>query len=237
MHIQEVTDQIDLDRVVPFFQPVMDLTNNAVWCYECLARLMRPGDSPYLPCDFLHLIERQNAASVLTETIFLRSAEYFRHINMAWNINISQHDMTNPDLLPMLQDYMLEFPNPGRFSLEMTAETALAHQPEFDAFVESCQRLGIGLVIDHLQGQDPDSLALLNYPLRAVKVAGSLIGQMGDNPQIGEQVSLIHQQASQRKVAVIAEHVEDQQTLSAIQAAGLTLGQGFLFSKPTAVIR
>ena len=40
MQVTEVTDSFNLDNVVPFFQPIMDLQNDAVWSYECLARLL-----------------------------------------------------------------------------------------------------------------------------------------------------------------------------------------------------
>lgn len=236
MQIQDVSDHVDLERVVPFFQPVIDLDNNAVWCYECLARLVQPGVAPYLPSDFLHLIERQRASGALTESIFLRSADYFRHINMAWNINISHHDMLDPELLPMLQDYMVNYPNPGRVSLELMASTATEHLDTFDNFVSQCTQLGLGLIIDHYGAQNAEHSVLLEYPLRAVKIDGSRVGAMATSPDRQAWVEEVIAQGAKRKIPMIAEHIEDSDTLSQVRQVGLRLAQGFYFSQPDSSI-
>jgi EAL domain-containing protein (putative c-di-GMP-specific phosphodiesterase class I) len=56
MQVTEVKDSFELDNVVPFFQPIMDLSNNAVWSYECLARLLTLDHNRYLPTEFLFLV-------------------------------------------------------------------------------------------------------------------------------------------------------------------------------------
>lgn len=39
MQVTEVTDSFSLDNVVPFFQPIIDLKNDVVRSYKCLAQL------------------------------------------------------------------------------------------------------------------------------------------------------------------------------------------------------
>jgi EAL domain-containing protein (putative c-di-GMP-specific phosphodiesterase class I) len=109
MQVTEVTDSFNLDNVVPFFQPIMDLKNNVVWSYECLARLLTFDQNSYLPTEFLFLVERQRSVAQLTQTVFSRSANYFRDINMAWNINLSLSDMTDSNILKFLQSQLEDF--------------------------------------------------------------------------------------------------------------------------------
>ena len=122
MQVTEVTDSFNLDNVVPFFQPIMDLKNNAVWSYECLARLLTIDQNTYLPTEFLFLVERQQSVAQLTQTVFSRSASYFRDINMAWNINLSLSDMTDTETLKFVQSQLADYPNPKRISIEITAQ-------------------------------------------------------------------------------------------------------------------
>ena len=86
MPIKEITENFTLDRIVPFFQPIMDLEVGSVWRYECLARLLNENENTFLPNEFLYLVERNNWIHKLTETMMLQSAHYFRHLNMPWNI-------------------------------------------------------------------------------------------------------------------------------------------------------
>jgi EAL domain-containing protein (putative c-di-GMP-specific phosphodiesterase class I) len=97
-----VTDSFNLDNVVPFLQPIMDLKNNAVWSYECLARRLTFDQNSCLATEFLFLVERQQSVAQLTQTVFSRSARYFRDINMAWNINLNLSNMTDSDTLKYL---------------------------------------------------------------------------------------------------------------------------------------
>ena len=103
MQVTEVTESFNLNNVVPFFQPIMDLKNNSVWSYECLARLLTLDQNRFLPTEFLFLVERQQSVALLTQTLLSRSAIYFRDINMAWNINLSLADMTDLGTLNFLQ--------------------------------------------------------------------------------------------------------------------------------------
>jgi EAL domain-containing protein (putative c-di-GMP-specific phosphodiesterase class I) len=48
MQVTEVTDSFNLDNVMPFFQPIMDLKSNVVWRYECLALLLTFDQNIYL---------------------------------------------------------------------------------------------------------------------------------------------------------------------------------------------
>ena len=57
MPIKEITEHFTLDRIVPFFQPIMDLQAGCVWRYECLARLISEQEDTFLPNEFLHLVE------------------------------------------------------------------------------------------------------------------------------------------------------------------------------------
>lgn len=232
MHIKEVTEHFDLDKVVPFFQPIMDISQDTVWRFECLARLVTPCEQTFLPSDFLHLVERQQSVRHLTETIFNRSAEYFRDINAAWSINISLQDMLNPDLLLTLQECLKDYPNPTRVSLELTASVVLENETVFKLFAQQCNELKIGLYIDHFGATTGNIRRILDLPISGIKIAGGLITQiMNDLPSF-EFVEYLTQQAQARNIAVVAVHVEDKATLEKVRDLGIRYAQGFYFSLP-----
>lgn len=234
MHIQEVTEQFSLDRVVPYFQPIMDLQHNSVWRYECLARLVTPEEQTFLPSDFLHLVERQQSVAQLTETIFHRSAEYFRNINVAWNINISQQDIVNPDLPYMLAEYLKNYNDKRRICLELTAATALNNIEQFKSFLSLCEKVDVGVFIDHFGAAPGNINTLLDLPICGIKVAGSLITQLTDNQETADFVEHLTQKADNNDIVVIAEHIEDKGTLDVVSDLSIKFAQGFYFCQPQA---
>lgn len=234
MHIQEVTEHFSLDRVVPYFQPIIDLDHDAVWRYECLARLVTPSEQTFLPSDFLYLAERQQSVEKLTENMFHLSAKYFKHLNMAWNINISQQDMLNPGLIDMLAEYLKHYPNPERVCLELTASSAINNLPQFESFLENCKSIGIGVFIDHFGAVPGNINSLLSLPLCGIKIAGSLITQLTENQQTADFVKHLTHTAASKDICVIAEHIEDKGTLEVIKDFSINYAQGFYFCQPKA---
>lgn len=234
MQVTEVKDSFELDNVVPFFQPIMDLSNNAVWSYECLARLLTLDHNRYLPTEFLFLVERQQSVALLTQTVLSRSASYFRDINMAWNINLSLSDMTDSGTLKFLQSQLADYPNPKRISIEITAQNALSERARFSQFAEICQTLGINIVIDNFDQKECDLQAILSLPISALKVSATLFDQVRSDVTNEEFVKGLIGSANNNKIVVVAERIERQETLEVVQELGVKYAQGFYFSQPKA---
>lgn len=234
MQVTEVTDSFNLDNVVPFFQPIMDLKNNVVWSYECLARLLSLEQTPYLPTEFLFLVERQQSVAQLTQTVFSRCASYFRDINMAWNVNLSLSDMTDADILEFLQSQLAGYPNPKRISIEITAQNALSESAKFSRFCEVCEALGINIVIDNFDQQECDLQSLLSLPISAIKVSAKLFDKTVTDVATENFVKGLIISAANNKIVVIAERIEHQKTLDLVKSLGIKYAQGFYFSQPKA---
>jgi len=234
MQVTEVTDSFNLDNVVPFFQPIMDLKNDAVWSYECLARLLTIDQNIFLPTEFLFLVERQQSVAQLTQTVFSRSASYFRDINMAWNINLSLSDMSDSETLHFLQSQLVDYPNPKRISIEITAQNALLESAKFSDFSEICNALGINIVIDNFDQQECDLQAILSLPISAIKVSAILFDRVASDSTTADFVKRLISMATKNEIKVIAERIERQETLEVVKKLGVNYAQGFYFSQPKA---
>lgn len=236
MPIKEITENFTLDRIVPFFQPIMDLEAGSVWRYECLARLINEQEDTFLPNEFLYLVERNNWIHELTETMMLQSAHYFRHLNMPWNINIDTQDLLNPNLVPFIQALVSDYPNRERISVELTAHAALNYEKELSQFVATCEDYRIGIFIDNLGSSPVNVGRLLDLPITGVKLSGSLINHYTENPEVKEYVQNVCELAAKRNVCVVAEHIETQATLEILKSLSIQYAQGYLFSRPNSTI-
>ncbi|MDM7861282.1 EAL domain-containing protein [Alteromonas sp. ASW11-36] len=232
MPIKEITESFSLEKIVPFFQPIMDLEAESVWRYECLARLINEQEVTFLPNDFLFIVERNNWCQQLTETMLLQSAQYFRHLNIPWNINIDTQDLLNPKLIPFVRDVLAEYPHRERISIELTAHAALHYENELAHFVQQCSELGIGIFIDNVGATPVNVQRLLSLPLTGVKLSGNLINHYVEDPQLQQFVDHVCEVAHAKDVAIVAEHVENQSTIELLKQLSIRYAQGFLFYPP-----
>lgn len=232
MQVSHVNQDINLDSIVPFFQPIVDLANNTVWRYECLARLVNFGQPAFVPSEFLFLVERRHSVSQLTQTIFNRSANYFRNINVAWSVNVSLEDMLDPEILLFLRTQLLHYPNPQRVSIEITVNNALENIQVFNHFSTFCRSLHIGITLDHFELSNCDLEQVFALQVDAIKVSGNVIQEIEKDASLLRSLEYLFQQAKSRNIVLIAEHIEQSTILDAMKNLGFRYAQGFYLSAP-----
>ena len=232
MQVSHVNQDFSLESIVPFFQPIMDLSNNTVWRYECLARLVNFNQPAFVPTEFLFLVDRRHSVARLTETIFNRSANYFRNMNVAWSVNVSLEDMLDPELPVFLRAQLLHYPNPQRISIEVTVNNALENLAVFSDFATFCKSLNIGITLDHFELSSCDLEQILALPVDAIKVSGNVMQDIEKNSALYQSLLSLFQQASSSNIILIAEHIEQLEVLEAMKNLGFRYAQGFYLSKP-----
>jgi EAL domain-containing protein (putative c-di-GMP-specific phosphodiesterase class I) len=122
--------------------------------------------------------------------------------------------------------------DPTGLSLELT-ETALTHDLDASARVlHGLKAVGVGLAIDDY-GTGLSSLQSLRaLPFDTLKLDGSLIGDLGRDPDQSPVVGAVVELAHALGWLVIAECVERHEQLSELRALGCDGAQGFLFGGP-----
>jgi EAL domain-containing protein (putative c-di-GMP-specific phosphodiesterase class I) len=236
MQVAHVNSDFSLDRVVPFFQPIIDIRNQVVWRYECLARFINVEQQSFIPTELLYLIERRHSKANLTHTIFNCSANYFRHINMAWSINLSLQDMLDAELALFMRTHLEDYPNPKRISIEVATKNALDNQALFKEFAVLSRSLNLGITLDHFNPMSSDLNQILTLPVDAIKVS---VRDMTKTLQLGDiarELKIFFAQANESNIVLIAEHIETSEELELIQQVGFQFAQGFYLSLPKAEI-
>lgn len=237
MPIREISEDFSIDDIVPYFQPIVDLESQGVWRYECLARLITQNDKTFLPSEFLYLIEREQHVKTLAASMFLQSASYFHNVNIPWNINISANDLNNDGLINSLIAQLADYPNPERASIEVSAATALANQAQLRSFIEKGMHTGLGVFIDNVGSCPGNIRALMNLPVRGIKIAGGLIKHYQQQDAVKEYVDYVLALCEHQHIAVIAEHIENEQLLNDVKRLPIKYAQGYVFSPPVADVQ
>ncbi|SIO95854.1 putative bifunctional diguanylate cyclase/phosphodiesterase [Vibrio spartinae] len=121
---------------------------------------------------------------------------------------------------------------PGEFTIEIT-ETALLSQRQVTRnILRNLRDAGFKVALDDF-GTGYSSLNYIhNYPIDCIKIDASFIKNMLCNDTSEKVVSLIIQLANQLDVDLVAEGVEEAQSLARLYEMGCTQIQGYLFSAP-----
>ncbi|MFQ3249326.1 MAG: EAL domain-containing protein (putative c-di-GMP-specific phosphodiesterase class I) [Glaciecola sp.] len=226
----QVEVEFKMERVVPYFQPIMNLQSNRVWRYECLARLLGDKEHIFLPSEFLTIVEQKNWNEELTHHIYEQSRRYCFHRNMPWSINLGDSDLNNEALVAWLI-HSHQDSTSTLFGIEISQTTLQNNYPVVIHLRDKCPNLAI--IVDDVSSASDLLKEALTLNIQAIKLCGSLVNDPSINrSKLAEFVDLC--KANDTKL--VAEHIEDEATLDLMTSLGVDYGQGFYLSSPSASV-
>ena len=220
------------------YQPRLDLRRREVVGFEALVRWQHPRLGFLVPGDFMPLLEMSDAIHGLTtHVIELAVAEHLRWRDAgrahAVSVNLSARNLVDDRCMRALHQLIARHAlAPGSLELEIT-ETTLMHDPEgARALLESIAGDGVTLSIDDY-GTGYSSLAYLRrLPIRALKIDRAFVRDMRQDEHdriiVSSTINLAHNLGLQ----VVAEGVEDLETLALLRALGCDQAQGYCIARP-----
>ncbi|CAN5609843.1 hypothetical protein BH10ACT10_BH10ACT10_28560 [soil metagenome] len=229
-----ISDVIASGGVTSAFQPIVDLQTGAVVAYEALAR--GPEGSLASPAALFAAARGADLLAALDEAC--RAAAFrgavatglLSPLTVFVNVEPEVLDSAPVDDLVAIADAA---PGELRIVLEITERALAARPAELLRTVERVRSLGWGVALDDV-GADAASLAFM--PLLqpdVVKLDLSLV-QSRATPKIAEIMNAVNAYAEHTGALVLAEGIETETHLLTARGLGATLGQGWLFGRPTA---
>lgn len=220
------------------YQPKINLGSGQVSGFEALVRWQHKEMGLLYPDKFLHLAEVSDSIHLLTQTVLRLAMQQQKqwseagyHLPVA--VNLSARNLMDDRCVNVMQTMLSQFEiKPGMLELEIT-ETALMQDPEMAvSLLNQISDLGVKLSIDDF-GMGYSSLSYLRrMPIDALKIDREFVKDMLDNDQDEIIVSSTIALAHNLNLDVIAEGVEDYDTMIRLKQMGCDLVQGYYVSKP-----
>ena len=220
------------------FQPKVTLASNQCAAAEALIRWQHPELGFIAPDEFIRLAENSGNISmvsqwVVNESIKQLAAWQQQGIILKLAINLSAHDLSNKALPSQIATQLnaqgLAY---DALSIEVTEGAVMKDPDAVIAVLQDFRDIGISIAIDDF-GTGHSSLAYLKLlPVDEVKIDRSFVKDMFINKQdamiVETSIQLIHGLG----MSVVAEGVEEQETVELLKAINCDIIQGYVFSKP-----
>ena len=229
---KEVREAFDNNRIVPYFQPIVDTTTDKIVQYECLARMVTAQGEILKPDAFLNVVTRSRMDGLLTRTIFSQCVSRFRKTSICWSLNITAQDMLDPNLSEFIAYELKRYPYPGNITLELLETQAIANFSEVKAFIGMVKAKGVKVIIDDFGSGYSNISNVLKLEVDGIKLDGALIKQIVNDKDIYLFIEHIASFANQLGLKLIAESVENTTIVTALKKANVALMQGNYFAHP-----
>jgi EAL domain-containing protein (putative c-di-GMP-specific phosphodiesterase class I) len=229
VHAQPVHTHVELEQVIPFYQPIYALKAKTVVRYECLARLLNAQQQVILPNEFLYIIEKHDDRVDMTSRILELSQAYCKPRQMSWSVNLFASDLQDAELVNSLQRICTDS-SKGLCGIEIHFAYIKDYLPQLRLLLTRIPHLHI--TVDEVEECTDTLKGVIASGIHAIKIKGELIKRFASNEHGRQVIADFREHCQTHQCALIAEHIEDQETLDAVQALGIEYGQGFYLSHP-----
>ncbi|VEL96491.1 diguanylate cyclase (GGDEF)-like protein [Alteromonas sp. 76-1] len=220
-----------------YYQPKVNLQTLEVIGAECLLRWNHPLDGVLFPGPLIEAAESYNMMNELgywtLEQAFRSLVDFdFHRLSLTLSVNISPTQLYDNHLIPSLKMLSKTYAMPlTRIELELTEDVALSNSLMVKKQLDELRALGVAISVDDF-GKGYSNLAYIrDLDLSALKIDKTFVIELAKHPvnrAIIEAAKII---GKAKNCDVIAEGVETIAQLHILREVGVTIGQGYLFSK------
>lgn len=224
------------DQIKLHFQPQIDLYTNKVVSVESLIRWDHPVQGSLPAEHIIRLAEQTGVIAELTYWVLSESIEEY----VKWNnpditiaINLSVWNLQDQDLIPFVTKKLSENKIQANKIIFEITESAVMNDPvRAREVLTTLNEMGIELAIDDY-GTGFSSLAYLKLlPVKCLKIDKSFVLDMlnddNDSIIVHSTIELAHNLG----LSVVAEGVEDKETLEELRLLKCDYIQGYHIAKP-----
>jgi diguanylate cyclase (GGDEF)-like protein len=226
-------DDLDLH-----FQPQLHLASHRITGAEVLLRWKHARHGYIPPDQFIPLAERTGIIQPLTQWVFRRAFSYLADLNqrghtLTLSINISPRNLQDPSFQERAMQLAREYHiMPSQVVVELTETAVLLNEERGNNTLYALDNAGFGIAIDDF-GTGFSSLShLKRIPVREIKIDRGFIRDMTQRVDDQVIVSTTLQMGHNLGLRVVAEGVEDENSLDFLRKAGCDLAQGYHIARP-----
>lgn len=230
------------ERLVLYVQEIFDLKDAAAPPHlEVLLRMRDEHGQLVPPMAFIPAAERYNLMPAIDRWVIDAVCTHLgKRIRVdpdaqksSYAINLSGGSVTDAHLAQYIRERLVSSGVPGHcICFEITETAAIGNLSHAAKLMQDLKGLGCRFSLDDF-GSGMSSFAYLKHlPVDFLKIDGSFVRDIADDPIDRAMVTAIHQIGHLMGLRTIAEFVENDRILLELRKIGVDYGQGFGLAKP-----
>lgn len=231
---------VDEQRLIPYLQPIVRLSDGRISGFEALARVSLPDGSLSDPSQFWPALLDPNLSRkvgfIMRDAVLRLMTEWRDRLGLTpcLSLNAAWSDLSNggmhADLMEMLGARNL---NPSQLKIEVT-ESVMLSQPatSVDANLKSLRAQGVLISLDDFGTGYGSLISLLSLPTDEVKIDRNFVGSVDQRGASRAITGSIIELAAKMGITTVSEGIETASQLAFVRERGSTHGQGYLLGQP-----
>ncbi len=230
--LQKLKSAIDEDRIVAYYQPIIDNATGRIAKYECLMRLIEPDGKVVSPFFFLDIAKRSKLYGRLTRIMVEKAFAAFEKRGVQFSLNLTVEDILDEQIVRFIEEKLQEYDVGERLVFEIVESESIDNYEDAIGFIEKAKSMGCQIAIDDFGTGYSNFDYLMKLKADYVKLDGSLIKNIDRDEQAHVTVEVIHEFAKRMGMKTVAEFVKDDGVYQTVKSLGIDYSQGFYLGEP-----
>ena len=229
---------IKRDEIVPYYQPIINISNNKVIAVEALARWKKNDIEILQSVSFLKIVKNYNLMKTMTESILKQV--YHDYIQIQKNdliltkmsINFTKSLLFKPNLAKYLSK-LLKSENLNWLQVEVLEDVTLDDSRELiSKNLRQLQNLGATIALDDYGTGYASLTHLMDFPCNTLKIDRSFVSDILQNIQAQHIIRGIIKISEGLNMNVLIEGVETEEQYNFFKKWPKVSIQGYYIAKP-----
>ena len=225
-------------RLILYFQPIMNIQNRHISHHEVLLRLVNENGEIVPPGNFIPEAEQTGLINTIDFYVIKQAILYLSKspdLQSKIAINLSGKTINDENLVSYIKELLYSFHvSAERIIFEVTETAAVADIVVASNIMEQINAIGCNFALDDFGIGFSSFYYLKKLPVEYIKIDGSFIRNIVNNPDDQLFVQAISKVISGLGKKTVAEFVEDDAALQLLNKFGVDYAQGYHIGKPQA---
>lgn len=237
MSINDIKDALDEDKIICYYQQIIDNNTNEISHYEALLRIVNKKGDIVTPDKILPTIEGTFISRNITKSVLnISYKKLIENSSININVNLQSKDLIDDSIMEILQKYAKKENISNRLGIEIFQNEDLINSKNSKNNLLLLKDLGYKIFVDDFGSGYSNFIYLLKIKTDYIKIDGTIIKDILVNKVAFLLVKNIVTFAKEANIKVIAENVDTKEVYDEIKSLGIEYSQGYYFSLPKEVL-
>ena len=234
----KIDDALKSGAIFLVYQPQFDLSTGAMIGAEALVRWNDPDRGQIPPSYFIEQCEQAGRMEALTRKVFEDAVESIAASPLAGvpfqlSVNVSATLLGDSRVVDMLSDVLASTSLPAsRLTLEITETSRIADYEVASGVMHRLRKLGVRLSVDDFGVGAASLETILRLPFDELKIDRIFVSRIRESAKARAIVNSLVHLSHDLGIPVIAEGVEDEETLTILRESACDAAQGYMLGRP-----
>jgi len=231
--IKRIKEAIDDDRIVTYYQPILDNKTEKVMKYETLVRMLDRDGDPVPTWTFLEIAQKAKLYPDVTRIVIDKAFKKFEELpEVEFSVNLTIDDILSKTTTTYIFNRLANYKYANRVIFEITESEEVADYKIINEFIKEVKKYGVKIAIDDFGSGYANFEHIINIDAEYIKIDGTLIKNIDTdkNAKIITEAIIDFSRKLGRKT--ITEYIHSKEIYQIVKELGADYSQGFYLGMP-----